>query len=431
MNNQSMMMGMLIKKYRIEQNMSQESLCQGICAVSYLSKIEKGSVTCSDEILHQLMDVLGIDLNHNPGKIKMLKEAIDHFYRSYFLHKQEEIHRWMDLLNEEQELLQHSSLAIDYMLIQGLFGLTRVRFLDEDPQGFKNRIYELLDYVSYMSPSQTHLTHYLIGYYEMIHHSDFKKALLQFQRSARIKQDGIILEALASANYNLGNYAESIRLGDLAYKQLMEEGYLERGIEVNFVIAAAYANVKDIDNMLTYYQRLLTLNEQSSNSREAFVYYNIGSTYLAVRNYQEAKQHLEKSYAAYHKEDSVGSDKFYVLQKLALVAYGQQNYDLATTYTKELLEIYDRIKHQRLEPSMKVCLDWLITLCIKKETLESETSVEILRKLYKQARKDSHHGFQTFYGDYLIEALKAQHKYKEALKITEEIYVKWKLSSNV
>jgi hypothetical protein len=125
----------------------------------------------------------------------------------------------------------------------------------------------------------------------------------------------------------------------------------------------------------------------------------------------------------------VGSDRFYLVQKLALVSYGLRDFKRAENYTKELLEIYEDIKNDRMEPSMKICKDWLISLCIKKQPLESEPSVAILRNLYKQAGKDSHHGFRTFYGDYLIEALKAQHKYKEALQITEEIFVKWKFSS--
>ncbi len=429
MINQSMMMGMLIKKYRIEQNMSQEGLCQGICAVSYLSKIEKGSVTCSEEILHQLMDVLGIDLTREPGVLEELEEVIKKFYRSYFLYNGEDMDHWMARLNESNEQLQHSFLAIDYMLVQGFYGLIKGRFGSGDPGEFQKKIYGLLDYEPYMSPKQTHLTHYLIGNFEMMHRSDFEKAFSQFQRAARIKRDGITLESLSSVHYNLGNYPESIRLGDLAYQQLMEEGYLERAIGICFVIAAAYANVRDIDNMLTYYQRLLTLGEKTTNTREAPVHYNIGSAYLAIRNFEQAKIHLDKSYTYHEKEDAVGFDKFYLVQKLALVAYGQGDYHGAASYTKELQEIFETIKDQRLEPSMKTCLDWLESICIKKQYLESDSSLEILRKLYKQAAKDSHHGFRTFYGDYLIEALKARNKYKEALKITEEIFVKWKLSS--
>ena len=36
--------GALIRRARLEKNWSQEGLCHGLCAVSYLSKIEQGKV---------------------------------------------------------------------------------------------------------------------------------------------------------------------------------------------------------------------------------------------------------------------------------------------------------------------------------------------------------------------------------------------------
>lgn len=39
---------------RLQQKMTQEELCQGICSVSYLSKIENGKIEASEEILQLL-----------------------------------------------------------------------------------------------------------------------------------------------------------------------------------------------------------------------------------------------------------------------------------------------------------------------------------------------------------------------------------------
>ena len=50
------LIGTMIRKYRLEKNYSQEGLCKGVCAVSYLSKIEQGSVEASPEILQGLLD---------------------------------------------------------------------------------------------------------------------------------------------------------------------------------------------------------------------------------------------------------------------------------------------------------------------------------------------------------------------------------------
>ncbi|MDN5352071.1 MAG: HTH-type transcriptional regulator, quorum sensing regulator NprR, partial [Clostridiales bacterium] len=54
------MYGLFIKRERLAQNMSQEALCHGICAVSYLSKIENGKVQPNHEIILKLMSALNM-----------------------------------------------------------------------------------------------------------------------------------------------------------------------------------------------------------------------------------------------------------------------------------------------------------------------------------------------------------------------------------
>ena len=48
-------MGMRIRRERMKRNWSQSGLCYGICAVSYLSKIEQGKMEVSEEILKLLL----------------------------------------------------------------------------------------------------------------------------------------------------------------------------------------------------------------------------------------------------------------------------------------------------------------------------------------------------------------------------------------
>ena len=43
--------GQLIRAERLRRGWSQEGLCRGVCAVSYLSKIEQGKAEASEEVL--------------------------------------------------------------------------------------------------------------------------------------------------------------------------------------------------------------------------------------------------------------------------------------------------------------------------------------------------------------------------------------------
>ena len=61
------MQGLLIRKRRQEREWSQAALCNGICAVSYLSKIEQGKVESSPEVLDLLFRRLDIQWQDDPA----------------------------------------------------------------------------------------------------------------------------------------------------------------------------------------------------------------------------------------------------------------------------------------------------------------------------------------------------------------------------
>ena len=48
--------GLLIRQARLQRDWSQEGLCRGICAPSYLSKIEQGQVQAAPELLELLLE---------------------------------------------------------------------------------------------------------------------------------------------------------------------------------------------------------------------------------------------------------------------------------------------------------------------------------------------------------------------------------------
>ena len=53
--------GMILRAERIRQGKGQKEVCYGICVVSYLSKIERGSAEPDMAILKQLFARLGIN----------------------------------------------------------------------------------------------------------------------------------------------------------------------------------------------------------------------------------------------------------------------------------------------------------------------------------------------------------------------------------
>jgi len=56
--------GKRIYELRIHLNMTQKELCDGICTQAYISKIENGSLAIAADILFQIAERLGVDVNY-------------------------------------------------------------------------------------------------------------------------------------------------------------------------------------------------------------------------------------------------------------------------------------------------------------------------------------------------------------------------------
>ena len=79
------MIGMRIRRERIKRNWSQSGLCYGICAVSYLSKIEQGKMEVSEEILKLLLERLELPWIDDK-ETKDLESFVEAQYEFLFTH---------------------------------------------------------------------------------------------------------------------------------------------------------------------------------------------------------------------------------------------------------------------------------------------------------------------------------------------------------
>ena len=105
--------GNIIKQNRLLLNLSQETLCQDICVVSYLSKIENGLVFPNEEIIQLLFKQLNIDyLNKEEigNDIKLFEQYFDNLI--FFTDNSKII----ESINIKGQLYRNSSLCVWYEL---------------------------------------------------------------------------------------------------------------------------------------------------------------------------------------------------------------------------------------------------------------------------------------------------------------------------
>ena len=73
----------LIRYERLKRNWSQEGLCDGICAVSYLSKIEQGKAEPGEAILSALMKRLDLEW-HGGEEAQEARTLLDELEEAFF-----------------------------------------------------------------------------------------------------------------------------------------------------------------------------------------------------------------------------------------------------------------------------------------------------------------------------------------------------------
>ena len=180
--------------------------------------------------------------------------------------------------------------------------------------------------------------------------------------------------------------------------------------------ASSYACLNQEEMMVDGYERVIHLlqytkwNEQENNKMD-LIYYNLGSTYISLKQYEKCLFYFEKI-----------SEKiqlsFSVLHKKAMVY-------LRLGEKKKAEEFLEKAKKALLSENDSLPSDWLKYEETKYELvenyLENPKYLELLEKLMKQLEKEQHFGHIYFYREQMMEAYIKQRKYKRALEFERKI----------
>ena len=107
---------------RLQQKMTQEELCQGICSVSYLSKIENGKIEASEEILQLLCTRLEIAVTDLRDVEEDVKGKLDEWLNALVhLDKQQVERIYEELQGEMKHVLDFEIINYYKLLLYAVF----------------------------------------------------------------------------------------------------------------------------------------------------------------------------------------------------------------------------------------------------------------------------------------------------------------------
>jgi len=252
------MIGTRIRYYRKLKGYTLETLSEGICSVSYLSKIENGGHS-SDDILIHLCERLGISFSEvdDSGKIEEIKWLIDDWYR----------------------------MIVNY----------------EDPRSLEERAKEIEDKLKQSSIQQP-LIHLRFDVFKLryeIYRADLKESKRLIQHLNQFKE---ILDTelqyyfhhFSGIYYNMMNdYTNAIKYLKMAEEELKKISHSEtEEAHLNYQFANLYCKFQRLSDCMNYAEKALaTFNKDYNITRISDCQTILGITNREIKNYSKAEYH--------------------------------------------------------------------------------------------------------------------------------------------
>lgn len=371
----------LIRYRRLERNWSQEGLCDGVCAVSYLSKIEQGKAEASPEILQKLLKRLEIAWHADPEAQQtaaVWKEAL-------FSLRQGEVQQCRKVFAQNRERWLSGPWMLDLLLLEKLCRSHEAQTLPL---------------------------------------AAFEDCLDETQRALWLLGEGRCEEALkllpisyvwlecGTHAYAAGSYAQAIEYLLKAEMLAVAEGRARVMLWCRVTLGNCYSNLLDEKSMLRHYQAAERL-AQDLDERDILegLRYNQASTQMTMGR-------CEQAYAYFANLENPCN---IALHKLAICLEKQGR-------VQEALEVLDRVRAENSDYAESYADDppheWVEKLCaLVRYRLEHPAYLrdpaygEQLLSLFRQMQDQLPHGFALFHLPWVEEWYIANRQYKQAYEL--------------
>ncbi len=288
--------GTLIKQHRKFNNMTLEELADGICSVSYLSKIEHDSISASDEIyrlLEERLNIKLVDINDEFDE-DIYQDLLDWHEAAQLqdleLMKQYDQKYESGLIENQNNELNHLYKVIK---ARNDMKVTASSLTQESLNELKN-IYPYSNYEFKFFYHKTLGVHYLLI-------NEIKQALKHFNKTVdHLKYvpftDSESYFHLCMTYSKARSSIESIYYGEKALEGYTKDLNYSRMIDTYSIIAGGYQSLDAYEIAEEYFLKLLKIAKYHLQPEEKRrIYHNIGYINANKENYQKAFEFLEKA----------------------------------------------------------------------------------------------------------------------------------------
>ncbi len=367
--------GFLIRKLRLEKDWSQEGLCKGICAVSYLSKIEQGKTEASGDILSALFAKLGAEWSCDTEFLEKGKNFIEDWYEAAFSADFDEFSVFLEKYRTDYFALRNSPFSLDVMLLENFAGEESVP-LDEKLEACMNK-------------RQLALQRLLGG--------KFEEAITIFPCAFMFYRTGVFAYEKGDNTFALENLQK-------AYDLAAQEGRICVMMFSKLFITNCYSNMQDILSMERHGKIAKKLAQKLGRTDLAKVVdYNLAATKIENGEYEKAYEYFS----------SIEEPSAFSLHKLAVCCEKLGKYE-------EALSAIEKEKlcppEDQKEIADRACE--LIRIRIENsDYLSLEEYGQKLLELFNICHRDLPVGYAKFHLPRVVEWYTANRQYKQAFEL--------------
>lgn len=363
--------GQLLRSMRLEKNWSQETLCHGICAVSYLSKIEQGKVDVNHRILEDLFARLNVQWKDSPEG----KALRDDLYESVFSGDHNESKRLLDILESNWETLAFGPYYADFVVLRA--------FCKHDPQLIHKDLTPLLD--------------------------NRQKALVAIlddrdAESYRIYPCALTAACAGEASFLSGNYTNALEYYQITCDLAAQQGYVYLLMLSHHTMAACYADMRNIDAM-TRHGRIAARIARAVGDREILdtLQYNEAATKVEFGDFE----------SGYVYFSGLKSPRVLDLHKLAVCCEGLGKVHEGI----EALNQAEQISCTNpLEREMCAIVRYRLE---HPDYLSDDTYGQLLLSTFQKIKTELHPGFERFHLSWVTEWLCSNRQYRKAFEVLQ------------
>lgn len=377
----------LIRYERLKRNWSQEGLCEGICAVSYLSKIEQGKAEPGEEILSALMKRLDLEW-HGGEEAQEVRGLLDELLEAELSLDEKARSKLMKRISAIRPICLNGPYMLDLLLLEQL------------------HLYKVDADAAVISAFEDCFTPKQRAIWLMIQE--------RYEEALALMPVSYVYLGSGSAAYFSGQYTQATERLLQACTLAAEEGRARVLLQARTLLGNCYSDQNDYEAMCRHYQsaRRLALDLGDDYILEA-IRYNTAATQMHMGMYEEACRYfssMEKPYAL-------------ALHKLA-VCQEKLGMAEAALQTLDHVAANDRIfANDGDYPGWP----WVERMCaLVRYRLEHPSYVrepaygEMLLTAWRDMQKELSNGYVRFHQPWVEEWYVANRQYKQAYELQRE-----------